>query len=124
MIDARAFRFYATLLVVALLGVFAQSSFTGQEVAGPLLKSYTVNNVLAAVIFTFLFRWRKRHIEKLGFLFMAGTGLKFLTFFIVFYPAFYADGELTKDEFVLFFVPYALSTLVETVFLARILNRE
>lgn len=124
MIDARAFRFYATLLVVALLGVFAQSSFTGQEVAGPLLKSYIVNNVLAAVIFTFLFRWRKRHIEKLGFLFMAGTGLKFLTFFIVFYPAFYADGELTKDEFVLFFVPYVLSTLVETIFLARILNRE
>jgi hypothetical protein len=122
--DARAFRFHATLLIVALLGVFAQSSFTGQEVAGPLLKSYIVNNVLAAAIFTFLFRWRKRHIEKLGFLFMAGTGLKFLTFFIVFYPAFYADGELTKDEFVLFFVPYALSTLVETVFLARILNRE
>ena len=78
MIDARAFRFYATLLVVALLGVFAQSSFTDQQVAGPLLKSYVVNNVLAAVIFTFLFRWRKRHIEKLGFLFMAGTGLKFL----------------------------------------------
>ena len=124
MIDARAFRFYATLLVVALLGVFAQSSFTGQEVAGPLLKSYIVNNVLAAVIFMFLFRWRKRHIEKLGFLFMAGTGLKFLTFFIVFYPAFNADGELTKDEFVLFFVPYVLSTLIETVFLARILNRE
>ena len=43
MIDARAFRFYATLLVVALLGVFAQSSFTGQEVAGPLLKSYIAN---------------------------------------------------------------------------------
>lgn len=124
MIDARAFRFYATLLVVALLGVFAQSSFTDQQVAGPLLKSYVVNNVLAAVIFTFLFRWRKRHIEKLGFLFMAGTGLKFLTFFIVFYPIFHADGELTKDELVLFFVPYVLSTLVETVFLARILNRE
>ena len=124
MIDARALRFYATLLVVALLGVFAQSSFSSQQVAGPLLKSYVVNNVLAAVIFTFLFRWRKRHIEKLGFLFMAGTGLKFLTFFIVFYPSFHADGELTKDEFVLFFVPYVLSTLVETVFLARILNRE
>jgi len=124
MIDARALRFYATLLVVALLGVFAQSSFTGQQVAGFLLKSYVVNNVLAAVIFTFLFRWRKRHIEKLGFLFMAGTGLKFLAFFIVFYPAFHADSELTKDEFVLFFVPYVLSTLIETVFLARILNRE
>jgi cell division protein FtsW (lipid II flippase) len=124
MIDARALRFYATLLVVSLLGVFAQSSFTGQQVAGFLLKSYVVNNVLAAVIFTLLFRWRKRHIEKLGFLFMAGTGLKFLTFFIVFYPAFNADGELTKDEFVLFFVPYVLSTLVETIFLARILNRE
>jgi hypothetical protein len=41
MMDARAFRFYATLLVVALLGVIVQSSFTGQEVAGPLLKSYS-----------------------------------------------------------------------------------
>lgn len=124
MIDARALSFYATLVIVALLGVFAQSSFMDQQAAGHLLKSYVVNNVLAAVIFTFLFRWRKRHIEKLGFLFMAGTGLKFLTFFIVFYPAFHADGELTKDEFVLFFVPYVLSTLIETVFLARILNRE
>ena len=124
MIDARALSFYATLVIVALLGVFAQSSFMDQQAAGPLLKSYVVNNVLAAVIFTFLFRWRKQHIEKLGFLFMAGTGLKFLTFFIVFYPAFRADGELTKDEFVLFFVPYVLSTLIETVFLARILNRE
>ena len=124
MIDVRAFRFYATLLVVALLGVFAQSSFTGQVVAGPLLKTYVVNNLLAAVIFTLLYGWRKRHIEKLGFLFMAGTGLKFLTFFIVFYPAFHADGELTKDEFVLFFVPYVLSTLVVILFLARILNRE
>ena len=124
MVDARAFRFYGTLLIVAFLGVFAQSSFTDQQVVGPLLKSYIVNNLLAAVIFTLLYNWRKRHIEKLGFLFMAGTGLKFLTFFIVFYPAFHADGELTKDEFVLFFVPYVLSTLVETVFLARILNRE
>jgi uncharacterized membrane protein len=124
MIDARALSFYATLLIVALLGVFAQSSFMDQQAASPLLKSYVVNNVLAAIIFTFLFRWRKRHIEKLGFLFMAGTGLKFLIFFIVFYPAFNADGELTKDEFVLFFVPYVLSTLIETVFLARILNRE
>lgn len=124
MTDPRVLRFYATLLFVALLGAFAQSAVTGLEIAGPLTNSYIVNHVLAAVIFTFLFRWRKRHIEKLGFLFLAGTGLKFLTFFIVFYPSFRADGELTQAEFLLFFVPYALSTLVETVFLARILNRE
>jgi len=124
MTDPRALRFYATLLVVALLGAFVQSTVTGRQIAGPLVNSYIVNHTLAAVIFTFLFRWRQRHIEKLGFLFMAGTGLKFLTFFIVFYPSFRADGELTQAEFLLFFIPYALSTLVETVFLARILNRE
>ena len=124
MIDARALSFYATLLIVGLLGVFAQSSFTDQKVVGPLLTSYIVNNVLAAMIFTFLYSWRKRHIEKLGFLFMAGTGLKFLTFFIIFYPSFHADGELTKGEFLLFYIPYVLSTSVETVFLARILNQE
>ncbi|MDC1028399.1 DUF6168 family protein [Schleiferiaceae bacterium] len=124
MTDPRALRFYATLLVVALLGAFVQSTVTGRQIAGPLVNSYIVNHTLAAVIFTFLFRWRQRHIEKLGFLFMAGTGLKFLTFFIVFYPSFRADGELAQAEFLLFFIPYALSTLVETVFLARILNRE
>lgn len=124
MTDPRALRFYATLLVVALLGAFVQSTVTGRQIAGPLVNSYIVNHTLAAVIFTFLFRWRQRHIEKLGFLFMAGTGLKFLTFFIVFYPSFRADGEFTQAEFLLFFIPYALSTLVETVFLARILNRE
>ena len=122
--DRRILRFYITLLVVALLGVFFQSTFTGQQIAGPLANSYLVNNALAALIFTLLFRWRQRHIEKLGFLFLAGTGLKFLTFFIVFYPVFRADGELTGEEFILFFVPYTLSTLVETVFLVRILNRE
>lgn len=124
MTDPRALWFYVTLLAVALLGAFMQSTITGLQLTGPLINSYIVNHVLAAVIFTFLFRWRQRHIEKLGFLFMAGTGLKFLTFFIVFYPSFRADGELTQAEFLLFFVPYALSTLVETVFLARILNRE
>ena len=124
MTDPRALRFYATLLVVALLGAFVQSAITGLQITGPLAYSYLVNHALAAVIFAFLFRWRRRHIEKLGFLFMAGTGLKFLTFFFVFYPSFRADGELNQAEFLLFFVPYALSTLVETVFLARILNRE
>ena len=122
--DRRVLRFYMTLLVVALLGVFLQSTFTDRQIAGPLANSYLVNNALAALIFILLFRWRQRHIEKLGFLFLAGTGLKFLTFFIVFYPVFRADGELTGEEFILFFVPYTLSTLVETVFLARILNRE
>ena len=124
MTDPRVLRFYATLLVVALLGAFIQSAVTGLQIAGSLANSYIVNHILAAVIFTFLFRWRQKHIEKLGFLFMAGTGLKFLTFFIVFYPSFHADSELTRAEFLLFFIPYALSTLVETVFLARILNRE
>ena len=124
MTDPRVLRFYATLLVVALLGAFIQSAVTGLQIAGSLANSYIVNHILAAVIFTLLFRWRQKHIEKLGFLFMAGTGLKFLTFFIVFYPSFHADGELTRAEFLLFFIPYALSTLVETVFLARILNRE
>ena len=124
MADTRVLWFYASLLLTAMPGLYVQSQWSEAEPLGWLGISYLVNYLLAAVIVTFLFRWRKRHIEKLGFLFLAGTGLKFLTFFFVFFPVFHADGILTRSEFVLFFVPYALSTLVETVFLVRVLNRE
>jgi hypothetical protein len=86
--------------------------------------SYSANFLLAIVVFTVLMRLRKRHTEKLGFLFLAGTGLKFLMFFLLFYPGFRSDGVMSRSEFAVFFMPYGLSSLVETVFLVRVLNRE
>lgn len=120
----KALPFYFTLTISAFAALFLQSHLSHLPIEGILAKTYVLNNLLAAVVFTVLYRLRKKHIEKLGFLFLAGTGLKFLAFFLFIYPTFHADGELSRNEFVVFFVPYALSTAVETTFLVRILNRE
>lgn len=120
----KALPFYFTLLISASGALLFQAHLSQLPFEGILGKSYLLNNLLAALVFTVLYRLRKKHIEKLGFIFLAGTGLKFLAFFVFIYPTFHADGELSRNEFVIFFVPYALSTAVETVFLVRILNRE
>ena len=120
----KALPFYFTLVIGALAALFAQAHLSQLPVEGILVKTYVLNHLLAAIVFTVLCRLRKKHIEKLGFIFLAGTGLKFLAFFLFVYPTFHADGSLDRNEFVLFFVPYAISTGVEVVFLARILNRE
>ena len=66
---------------------------------------------------------KNRHVEKLGFVFLSGSGLKFLLFFLLIYPVFNADGHLSSMEFASFFIPYGLITIMETAALVRQLNR-
>jgi hypothetical protein len=54
---------------------------------------------------------------------MAGSLLKFLIFFIVFYPGYKADGEMDSLEFAAFFVPYAICLILETFFTSKMLHR-
>jgi len=115
--------FYVVLIMSGAAAFFLHSQLSYLSFSGILGRAYLVNNFLAALVFSVLLRLRNRHTEKLGFVFLAGTGLKFLAFFLFIYPTFHLDGELSRNEFVIFFVPYALSTTVEIVFLAAILNR-
>jgi F0F1-type ATP synthase assembly protein I len=120
----KASSFFISLILVCVLGLLLQSHFAELPIEGILGRCYFVNNLLAATIFIFLLKLRKRHVEKLGFIFLAGSGIKFLAFFLFIYPVFHADGELTKSEFGVFFIPYATSTAVEIIHLARILNKD
>ena len=54
---------------------------------------------------------------------MGGSFLKFIFFFIIFYPEYSADDDMNKVEFSAFFVPYAISLIVETVFMAKMLKK-
>ena len=117
-------QFYLTLLLSALIGWAIQRGYTDPSLAGTLGMSYAANNLLALSIFTLLYALRSKHTEKLGFLFLAGSGLRFLVFFLLFYPVFKADGMMTRSEFAVFFLPYGLSTAIETGFLVRVLNRQ
>ncbi|MBT8298756.1 MAG: hypothetical protein KJO52_10510, partial [Maribacter sp.] len=59
-----------------------------------IVLSYLVNGILAAIIFGALYIFRATLKNQIGFLFMGGSFLKFIFFFILFYPAYKADGEM------------------------------
>ncbi len=88
-----------------------------------IVASYTINATLAILIFTVLYTLRQKFKTQLGFLFLAGSVLKFIIFFIVFYPNFKADNLITTLEFASFFIPYTLCLLIETISLSKWLNK-
>jgi len=84
--------------------------------------SYLINGLLAIFIFSVLMILKKKYNDQLGFLYMLGSFVKFGAFFLIFYPIFKQDDIITKIEFGIFFVPYLISLLIETIDLIKILN--
>jgi hypothetical protein len=87
-----------------------------------LVWSYVINLVLAFGIVVIIHSLRHKMKTQLGFLFIAGSFLKFLFFFIFFYPSFRQDEVMSQSEFSSFFVPYFLALLIETYFTAVLLK--
>lgn len=122
------FTLFSIKLIIVLSIAFAVHLFILSAKGLPLYENkivlaYVVNAILAISIFGFLFKMKDKYKEQLGFLFLGGSALKFIVFFIVFYPFYKADGEISKLEFAAFFVPYLLSLLLETISLAKWLNK-
>jgi O-antigen ligase len=88
-----------------------------------VILSYSVNYVLIIAVFGFLYLMRNKYKSQLGFLFLAGSLLKFAVFFMVFYPIFKEDGQMSKLEFASFFVPYSMGLFLETLSLSKWLNK-
>jgi hypothetical protein len=86
-------------------------------------RAYIVNFLLALMIFIILQLAKKRFVTSLGFIYMAGSLIKFTGFFIFFYPTYHADGNVGKPEFLTFFVPYSVCLAFETYYLVQMLNR-
>lgn len=84
--------------------------------------SYLTNLVLAFGIVVFIHSLRHKMKTQLGFLFIAGSFLKFLLFFLFFYPSFKKDEMIRQSEFLSFFVPYFLALVIETYFTAVLLK--
>lgn len=116
------------LSTIVLLGIvfFLHSEFLAYyeipKYGNLLALSYAVNALLATTIFVLLYIFRTELKNYIGFLFMAGSFLKFIVFFLLFYPPYKEDGEIDKIEFLAFFVPYLICLLLETVFIARLLK--
>ena len=88
-----------------------------------IVLSYIVNLVLIIVIFGILYLLKEKYKSQLGFLFLAGSFLKFAIFFILFYPFYKLDNTITKFEFAAFFVPYVIGLILESVSLSKWLNK-
>ncbi|NER09883.1 hypothetical protein SAMN06265375_101596 [Muriicola jejuensis] len=86
-----------------------------------LFTSYYVNFLLAAGIFLLLYGLREKYKNQIGFLYMGGSLIKFLVFFIVFYPEYRTDGIVTRSEFGAFFIPYLICLIFETAYASKIL---
>ena len=88
-----------------------------------IVLSYIVNLVLIIVIFGILYLLKEKYKTQLGFLFLAGSFLKFAVFFILFYPFYKLDNIITKLEFAAFFIPYVTGLILESVSLSKWLNK-
>jgi len=89
-----------------------------------IIPSYIANVVMAIIIYGALFKLRIKYLDILGFIFMAGSFLKFAVFFIFFNPSFKADGNVSSIEATSFLIPYLACLTIETYFLIRLLNNE
>ena len=106
-------------LIVVLSLVFGIHIFVLYQFDLPLfdnriIAAYLVNCSLALLIYLSLFLLKNKMSEQLGFLYMGGSFVKFLFFFIFFYPNYKLGGGLDSLEFAAFFVPYVISLIFET----------
>lgn len=84
-----------------------------------IVRSYVVNTLLAAAIFFVIYHFRWKLGDQIGFLFMGGSLVKFLLFFVLFYPTYIEDETMSRQEFGAFFIPYATALAIETVFVSK-----
>jgi hypothetical protein len=87
-------------------------------------QAYLFNALAAAVILGMMLRLSAKGNSNLGFIFMGGSMLKFLVFFLLFYPSYKSDGLITSVEFSSFFIPYVICLSFKSVLLIRVLNRQ
>ena len=119
---------FSLVLIIVLLIAFAIHIAILQQLQLPLFENkivaaYLVNGALALIIYSLLLLLKNKMSEQIGFLYMGGSFIKFLCFFLFFYPYYKLDGGLDSTEFVAFFVPYVISLIIETLGVIEFLKK-
>ncbi len=121
------FKFSIALLVVLSLVFTIHIAFLNQfEKAlfdNRILAAYLINYFLAVLIYLMLYLLRNKMKAQLGFLYMGGSLVKFIFFFIFFYPFYKIDGKLDSLEFAAFFTPYVICLIFETLGVIKFLKK-
>ncbi len=118
---------YVIFLFVLLLLFYSQVYISKQieidAYQNLITPIYIVNAILVIVLFIFIDVFKNKFKNQIGFIFMGSSFLKFLMFFIFIYPFFKSDGNLSKIEFITFFIPYFYCLLFESIVISNLLNR-
>ncbi|WGK65784.1 DUF6168 family protein [Croceiramulus getboli] len=124
--SARQFMVQLALVctLVFLIQVFLLQHYDHPPFDNQLILAYAVNMIIALGVVLTINAVLHRMKNSLGFIFIAGSGLKFVLFFLLFYPEYKADDQLTLLEFFAFFVPYVCCLFLEVRYLAKLLNNQ
>jgi len=106
-------------LLVLLLTSFAIHAISQERLyrdlyANHLILSYCLQLILAVATYTLLLVLHKKHKDKLGFIYITGSILKFIIAYVLLRPIFNADGQISRPEFLSLFVPYILALAFNT----------
>jgi len=112
-----------SLGILFAIHVFALNLLSIPLFENKIVTSYIVNLLLAFIIYVILIRLKEKYAESLGYIFFGGSFLKFMAFFILIYPSFKSDGDISKLEFSSFFIPYVCSLIIEVIFVIKLLNK-
>ena len=123
-----SFSKFSWTLIIVLTIVFGIHVYILDQLELPLfdnqiIVAYLANCFLALAIYLSLFLLKNKMSEQIGFLYMGGSFVKFLFFFIFFYPKYKLDGGLDSLEFAAFFVPYVISLILETLGVIEFLKK-
>ena len=117
-----AIKAFAVLIIAFCIHLAVLSILNYPLYSDRIVGAYVANLILVIVVFGVLYLLRNKFKGQLGFLFLAGSVLKFAIFFMFFYPFYKADDVISRTEFAAFFIPYALGLILETVSLSKWLN--
>ncbi len=125
MLNFKAFFFNLTIVLVVVFALhlsmlyYLKLPLFDHKIIG----AYLFNYILTLSVYFLLHKKSKTQQEQLGFLFMAGSFLKFIFFFLLFYGSYKADGKIERIEFLTFFTPYLVCLFLETYTLSKMLNK-
>ena len=116
----KSFLFYIIILISAMCLFFFShfKFFEGDKIF--LIKSYVINVTLSIVAISSLNYGIKK--SNLTTIYLYTVALKLITYFLIFHPQFKIDGFTSKEEFLVFFVPYLLGLVFEILILVKRFN--
>ena len=113
-------------LVLSCVGVIHYLAFELQDVQIDEKMwgfTYFSNFLLAALAILTIYKFRISHTASLGYIFLATSLLKLITFPFLLQPILLEQCPNSTHAFLLFFIPYFVSLMVEISVLIKLLNR-